>query len=222
MHVLFMVPARARYFCISRVIRPFLTRACAVMPESKKGRITREIQKYLALAGSLFSRKKGITLIYAMWGIDQFLFRVDPRGDPNRPTCPYVGSVAREELWVGCVLNRISAASIRKGEVSCAISLITKRGKGGVLKLTPEEYTSCTEDKAPSKTCEPRCTAIYKGKYVDCSCVRFRMRTGAQSTSNHVWKWIELNPLQFTWMRIELQCGLNVKCPNVHWMCSRF
>ena len=26
--------------------------------------------------------------------------------------------------------------------------------------------------------------------------MRFRMCIGAQSTSNHVWKWIELNPLQ--------------------------
>ena len=64
----------------------------------KKGAYHPRNTKNLVLAGSLFSRKKGITLIYAMWGIDQFLFRVDPRGDPNRPTCPYVGSVAREEL----------------------------------------------------------------------------------------------------------------------------
>ena len=33
-----------------------------------------------------FLQKKGITLIYAMWGINLSLFRVDPRGDPNRPT----------------------------------------------------------------------------------------------------------------------------------------
>ena len=33
---------------------------------------------------AFFLRKKGITLIYAMWGIDLSLFRVDPRGDPWR------------------------------------------------------------------------------------------------------------------------------------------
>ena len=66
---------KLKYACAKALLR---------MPESKKGRITREIQKSLALAGSLFLRKKGITLIYAMWGIDLSLFRVDPRGDPWR------------------------------------------------------------------------------------------------------------------------------------------
>ena len=38
----------------------------------------------------------------------------------------------------------------------------------------------------------------YTQRCVDCGRVRFRVRTGAQSTSNHLWKWIELNPLQST------------------------
>ena len=33
---------------------------------------------------AFFLRKKGITLIYAMLGFDLSLFRVDPRGGPNR------------------------------------------------------------------------------------------------------------------------------------------
>ena len=72
--------------------------------------------------------------------------------------------------------------------------------QGWSTRANSEEYTSCTENKAPSETHKPRCTAIiiHKEKYVDCSWVWFRMCIGAQSTSNYVWKWIELNPLQST------------------------
>ena len=65
------------------------------MPDSKKGRITREIQKSIALAGTFFCGKKDITLIYAMWGIDLSLFRVDSRGDPNRDLVIFVNFLHR-------------------------------------------------------------------------------------------------------------------------------
>ena len=48
------------------------------MPVSKRRRISREIQKSIALAGSLFMQKKGIALICAIYTIDLFGFCVDP------------------------------------------------------------------------------------------------------------------------------------------------
>ena len=95
-------------------------------------------------------------------------------------------------------LNRHSAALIRKGEVSSAISLITECGKGGVLELTPEEYTSCTEDKAPSETHKPRCTAIYTREStwiaVGCGSVCAQVLNPLQTTSGSGLSSIHFNP----------------------------
>ena len=62
-------PVRFKYVC---------ARALLHITVSKMRCISREIQKSVALAGLLFLRKKGITLIFAMQGIDLFLLHVNP------------------------------------------------------------------------------------------------------------------------------------------------
>ena len=72
-------------------------------------RITREIQKSTALAGTLFFAEKGITLIYAMWRIDLFLFRVDLRGIDGYYCIVYV-------------YNYMQYSSTTSRECTCSIS----------------------------------------------------------------------------------------------------